>query len=139
MDFGDALRAQLAENLARHDRLALPLDGRRHAAVAVVVVDSNDEEHGTDHHPFAKDRMDHIPGGDTYELTGSISGTAGGPAVLLTRRNAKLRARLADNLAAHDRLAFDLEGRRHAAVAVVVVDSDAVLHGDASVCRPTSR
>jgi 8-oxo-dGTP pyrophosphatase MutT (NUDIX family) len=36
--------------------------------------------------------MDHIPGADDYELTGSISGTAGGPAVLLTRRNATLRA-----------------------------------------------
>jgi 8-oxo-dGTP pyrophosphatase MutT (NUDIX family) len=92
VEFGDALREQLATNLAKHDRLELPLDGRRHAAVALVVVDSNDEEHGTDHHPFAKDRMDHIPGGDTYELTGSISGTAGGPAVVLTRRNAKLRA-----------------------------------------------
>jgi 8-oxo-dGTP pyrophosphatase MutT (NUDIX family) len=92
MEFGDELRAQLTANLAQHDRLAIPLDGRRHAAVAVVVVDSNDAEHGTDHHPFAKDRMDHIPGGDTYELTGSISGTAGGPAVLLTRRNARMRA-----------------------------------------------
>ena len=92
MEFGDDLREQLQRNLHAHDRLALPLDGRRHAAVAVVVVDSNDEEHGTDHHPFAQDRMDHIPGADTYELTGSVSGTAGGPAVLLTRRNAKLRA-----------------------------------------------
>jgi len=91
VDFGDELRAHLAANLARHDRLELDLGERRHAAVAVVVVDSNDEEHGTDHHPFAKDRMDHIPGGDTYELTGSISGTAGGPAVLLTRRAARLR------------------------------------------------
>jgi 8-oxo-dGTP pyrophosphatase MutT (NUDIX family) len=92
VEYGDDLRQLLEPNLQAHDRLALPLDGRRHAAVAVVVVDSNDEEHGTDHHPFAKDRMDHIPGADTYELTGSISGTAGGPAVLLTRRNAKLRA-----------------------------------------------
>jgi 8-oxo-dGTP pyrophosphatase MutT (NUDIX family) len=91
VEYGDELRAHLAANLAAHDRLAIPLDGRRHAAVAIVVVDSNDADHGTDHHPFAKDRMDHIPGGDTYELTGSISGTAGGPAVLLTRRAARLR------------------------------------------------
>jgi 8-oxo-dGTP pyrophosphatase MutT (NUDIX family) len=92
VEYGDALREQLATNLAKHDRLALPLDGRRHAAVALVVVDSNDEEHGTDHHPFAKERMVDIPGVHADELTGSISGTAGGPAVLLTRRNAKLRA-----------------------------------------------
>ncbi len=91
MEYGDELRRLLEGNLAAHDRLAIPLEGRRHAAVAVVVVDSNDEEHGTDHHPFAVEAMD-IPGRDTYELTGSISGTAGGPAVLLTRRNAKLRA-----------------------------------------------
>lgn len=92
MEYGDDLRARLARNLAAHDRLAIALEGRRHAAVAVVVVDSNDEEHGTDHHPFAMDRMGHIPGGGDYELTGSISGTAGGPAVLLTRRNATMRA-----------------------------------------------
>lgn len=90
--FGDELRARLSANLAKHERLAFPLDGRRHAAVALVVVDSSDEEHGIDHHPFSAERMDHIPGADDYVLTGSISGTAGGPAVLLTRRAAKMRA-----------------------------------------------
>jgi 8-oxo-dGTP pyrophosphatase MutT (NUDIX family) len=91
-EYGDELRAHLAANLAKHERLAFELDGRRHAAVALVVVDSNDAEHGTDHHPFSAERMDHIPGADDYELTGSTSGTAGGPAVLLTRRAAKMRA-----------------------------------------------
>jgi 8-oxo-dGTP pyrophosphatase MutT (NUDIX family) len=33
------LRDDLAANLARHERLAFPLEGRRHAAVAIVVVD----------------------------------------------------------------------------------------------------
>jgi 8-oxo-dGTP pyrophosphatase MutT (NUDIX family) len=55
--FGPELRASLAANLQAHDRLAFGLDGRRHAAVAVVVVDSDD-----------------------------------GPAVLLTRRAARMRA-----------------------------------------------
>jgi len=93
MEFGDELRAHLTRNLAAHDRLVIPLDGRRHAAVAVVVVDSDEREHGTDHHHAATGmRLDHIPGAEDYELTGSISGTAGGPAVVLTRRNARLRA-----------------------------------------------
>ena len=33
-----------------------------------------------------------IPGADGLNLTGSVAGTAGGPAVLLTRRAARLRA-----------------------------------------------
>lgn len=57
LHYGDALRTHLTANLERHHRLALDLDGRRHAAVAVVVVDSH----------------------------------AGGPAVLLTRRAARMR------------------------------------------------
>ena len=36
--FDDGLREQLEANLARLDRVELPLDGRRHAAVAIVVV-----------------------------------------------------------------------------------------------------
>jgi 8-oxo-dGTP pyrophosphatase MutT (NUDIX family) len=94
LPYGDELRAQLARNLAAHERLALPLEGRKHAAVAVVVVDSNDEDHGIDDVELSQTgvRIDHIPGADGYELTGSVSGTAGGPAVLLTRRNARLRA-----------------------------------------------
>jgi 8-oxo-dGTP pyrophosphatase MutT (NUDIX family) len=38
--FDDSLRAQLASNLDAHERRAQPLEGRRHAAVAVVIVDS---------------------------------------------------------------------------------------------------
>jgi 8-oxo-dGTP pyrophosphatase MutT (NUDIX family) len=63
--FDAALRAGLEANLARLDRLSTPLDGHRHAAVAVVVVDS---EAGTD------------------------PGTGGGAAVLLTRRAVRLQA-----------------------------------------------
>lgn len=91
MEFGDELRALLAGNVAAHDRLAFDLEGRRHAAVAIVVVDSDAVRHGDDHHPAAMERMRDLPG-VTEELSGSIAGTAGGPAVLLTRRNATLRA-----------------------------------------------
>jgi len=90
--FDDRLRDRLARNLAGHERLAVPLDGRRHAAVAVVVVDSDAAVHGNDDHPFGVERMDQIPGAAGLALTGSVAATAGGPAVLLTRRAARLRA-----------------------------------------------
>jgi 8-oxo-dGTP pyrophosphatase MutT (NUDIX family) len=90
--FGDDLRDLLAENLARHDRLSIDLDGRRHAAVAVVVVDSDATAHGHDLHPALPERLADIPGAEGLRLSGSVAGTAGGPAVLLTRRAATLRA-----------------------------------------------
>jgi ADP-ribose pyrophosphatase YjhB (NUDIX family) len=46
--FDNSLRAALAANLAAHERRALPLEGRRHAAVAVVVVDSDPERRDDD-------------------------------------------------------------------------------------------
>jgi 8-oxo-dGTP pyrophosphatase MutT (NUDIX family) len=92
VEYGDALRERLATNLAAHERLALPLDGRRHAAVALVIGDSDAERDGYDHHPAAAERLRELPGAAHLDLSGSIAGTAGGPAVLLTRRNAKLRA-----------------------------------------------
>ena len=92
LPFGDELRARLEHNLSSHERLDFPLDGRKHAAVAVVVVDSDEVEHGDDHHAFSPDRMAEIPGAEGLDLSGSVAGTAGGPAVLLTRRAAKLSA-----------------------------------------------
>ena len=38
--FDEKLRTDLATNLAAHERRALPLEGRRHGAVAVVLVDA---------------------------------------------------------------------------------------------------
>jgi 8-oxo-dGTP pyrophosphatase MutT (NUDIX family) len=92
LSFGDELRARMAGNLARHPRHAIALDGRRHAAVAVVVVDSDAATHGDDPHPALPQNWGGIPGAHDYPLTGSVAGTAGGPAVLLTRRAATLRA-----------------------------------------------
>ncbi len=88
----ERLRDELAANLERHDRLALPLDGRRHAAVAIVVVDSDAERHGADPHPAAPEDLAGVPGAEELALTGSVAGTAGGPAVLLTRRASTMRA-----------------------------------------------
>ena len=90
--YDDALRARLAANLARHERLALTHEGHRHAAVAVVIVDSDADVHGVDLHPALPDRLADIPGAEGFPLTGSVAGTAGGPAVLITRRAATLRS-----------------------------------------------
>jgi len=87
-----ALRERLRTNLARHDRLALAHAGDRHAAVCVIVVDSDAERHGPDPHPALPGRLADIPGSAGLALTGSVAGTAGGPAVLLTRRAATLRS-----------------------------------------------
>jgi 8-oxo-dGTP pyrophosphatase MutT (NUDIX family) len=90
--FGADLRAYLEANLGRFDRLTAPLEGRRHAAVAVVVIDSDAARHGSgdegaeDGVPWSA-----IPGAEGYELTGRVDGTAGGPSVLLTRRAGRLR------------------------------------------------
>ena len=91
-EFGDGLRRHLAANLDRHQRLTFDLGERRHAAVAVVVVDSDAVAHGDDPHPFSAERMADVPGAAHLELSGSVAGTAGGAAVLLTRRAAALRA-----------------------------------------------
>jgi 8-oxo-dGTP pyrophosphatase MutT (NUDIX family) len=90
--FGSELRELLAANLGRHERLADDLAGHRHAAVAVVVVDSDADVHGEDPHPFSPEEMTKVPGTEGLALDGSVAGTAGGPAVLLTRRHAALRA-----------------------------------------------
>ena len=55
---------QLAANIAGHERLTFELGGRRHAAVAVVVVDSDADAHGDDPHPFTAERMAAVPGAD---------------------------------------------------------------------------
>lgn len=92
LDFGDALRTLLTTNLRRHDRLSIDIGERRHAAVAIVVVDSDARVHGEDPGAAATGLLADIPGAAGLGLTGSVAGTAGGPAVLLTRRATRMRA-----------------------------------------------
>lgn len=87
------LRTRLEANLAGHDVRTHELDGRRHAAVGVVVIDSDAETHGDD--PTTMDRkalISGVPGADLSTLTGKVDGTAGGAAILLTRRGSALGA-----------------------------------------------
>ncbi|MEZ5411175.1 MAG: CoA pyrophosphatase [Acidimicrobiales bacterium] len=91
--YDDVLRERLARNLSRHEVKQHELDGRRHAAVAVVVLDSDADLHGDD--PLEIGRMSmiaDIPGVDLSTLTGRVDGTAGGASVLLTRRGSRLNA-----------------------------------------------
>ena len=85
------LREQLRANLARHTRREHPLDGRRHAAVAIVIVDSDAQRDGHDPYPVEAGELSVIPS-DVTGLDGQMSGVAGGAAFLLCRRAAKMRA-----------------------------------------------
>jgi 8-oxo-dGTP pyrophosphatase MutT (NUDIX family) len=91
--FDDALRARLDANLRAHERRAEPLDGRRHAAVAIVVLDSDAELHDGDS-AYGID-MSAVPGdprqADGRPLDGRMIGVAGGAAFLLCRRPSKMR------------------------------------------------
>lgn len=91
MQYNDELREQLADNLARHTRRAHPLAGRRHAAVAIVIVDSDAVRDGDDPCPVDADELSVIPS-DVSGLDGRMSGVAGGASFLLCRRAAKMRA-----------------------------------------------
>jgi len=89
--FTPTLRDQLAGNLARHTRREHAFDGRRHAAVAIVVVDSDAERDGHDPFPIEPDYFAGLPS-DVTGLDGRMTGVAGGAAFLLCRRAAKLSA-----------------------------------------------
>ena len=86
----DALRERLLANLAAHPRLAADTGEHRHAAVAIVVLDS---VVGTDLHdplPFTAEQMSAVVPGDLAGFSGAMAGVAGGAAFLLCRRAAKL-------------------------------------------------
>ena len=89
--FTSALRDRLAANLARHTRREHALDGHRHAAVAIVIVDSDAERDGHDPFPIEPDYFEGLPS-DVTGLDGRMSGVAGGAAFLLCRRAPKLSA-----------------------------------------------
>jgi len=89
------LRGRLAANLAAHERREHDLGGRRRAAVAVVIVDSDAERHDGD--PLAGGDIDMsvVPGdldaAEREKLDGRMVGVAGGAAFLLCRRASRLR------------------------------------------------
>jgi len=95
IDFNTALRASLSANLSAHPRHEEPLDGRRHAAVAVVVLDSDADRDDGDRLTTDQIDMSVVPGGSLDEhgrpLDGRMVGVAGGAAFLLCRRPMTMR------------------------------------------------
>jgi 8-oxo-dGTP pyrophosphatase MutT (NUDIX family) len=95
ISFTDDLRRDLETGLSAHERREHALDGRRHAAVAVVLVDSDVERHDVD--PLVADDIDMsvVPGdhdaAERRRLDGRMVGVAGGAAFLLCRRASRLR------------------------------------------------
>jgi 8-oxo-dGTP pyrophosphatase MutT (NUDIX family) len=87
--FDEALLARMRSNLAAHPVEAVALDERRHAAVAIVVVDSVAERDGDDPFDFSDDELSVIPG-DRAGIDGRVAGVAGGAAFLLSRRAARM-------------------------------------------------
>lgn len=91
--YDEALRLQVTEHLARHDRRALTDPTKRHAAVAVVLVDSDAGE----------DRVDPAPLDDWMAgrampdagLDGRMVDVSGGAAFLLCRRASRLNSHAA--------------------------------------------
>ncbi len=97
VDFNDALRDQMITHLDRHNqqgRIVHPLDGRRHAAVAIVVVDAHHSEAGphgiADTFEPGENPLDGVPG-DISGLDGKVSSAGTGAAFLLCRRSARLK------------------------------------------------
>ncbi len=93
------LRERLRSNLAAFEPRDHPLGGRRRAAVSVIILDSDPHLHGTDTTwwelpPEERgDRLAMVPGlPDDHGLSGSIDGTAGGAAFMLTRRAPRMNA-----------------------------------------------
>jgi 8-oxo-dGTP pyrophosphatase MutT (NUDIX family) len=77
-----------------HERREHALEGRRHAAVAVVLVDSDAERHDGDPLTASDIDMSVVPGdrsaGERRRLDGRMIGVAGGAAFLLCRRASRL-------------------------------------------------
>lgn len=90
--YDDALREQIRAHLAGHDRRAVTDPSKRHAAVAVVLVDSE----------VGEDRVDPAPVDDWIDgrpmpelLDGRMVDVSGGAAFLLCRRASRLTSHAA--------------------------------------------
>jgi 8-oxo-dGTP pyrophosphatase MutT (NUDIX family) len=85
----DTLRSTIAANLAAHDRLEVPRDDRRRAAVAVLLVDSVAGSDQADPFGATAEDLAIIPS-DVSGLDGRMADVAGGASFVLCRRSAGL-------------------------------------------------
>ncbi len=89
IEFDQTLRRSITSNIERHDRLELPLDGRRHAAVAILLVDSSAGSDRVDPYGASAEDLAVIPS-DVSDLDGRMADVAGGASFVLCRRSAGL-------------------------------------------------
>src|SRR5688500_7136319 len=92
IEYTDELRATLQRNIDAHEVRTVPVDERKRAAVAVVVVDS--DAVSDDHDPYETTPIDleilaTMPGG-LGKLDGRMRLVAGGAAFLLCRRASRM-------------------------------------------------
>ena len=94
MEYTPELRTRLEAALGAHERRSHELGSRRHAAVAVVLVDSDAALHDGDPLVASDIDMSVVPGERPPEerrrLDGRMVGVAGGAAFLLCRRASRL-------------------------------------------------
>ena len=88
-EHGPALRELPTANLAAHPVVAIPVDDRRRAAVAIVVVDSVIDAADPMEYVTAGLGMRDLPG-DVTGFDGRVQGVSGGAAFLLCVRAAKM-------------------------------------------------
>jgi 8-oxo-dGTP pyrophosphatase MutT (NUDIX family) len=88
IDYNDELRLRILGNLAAHHRTSQALDGLRHAAVAIVIIDSEPDDFDDPYEP-SENPMRGVPG-DVSGLDGRMRGVSGGASFLLCRRAAKM-------------------------------------------------
>lgn len=95
IDFDEELRVRLEANLRVHERRRLELGERRHAAVALVICDSDPDRDGHEPVPHGVIDMTVVPGdardGEGRALDGRMVGVAGGASFLLCRRAVGMR------------------------------------------------
>ena len=85
----DELRASMQQHLAGHSVQTLEPDGRKRAAVAIVVVDSEPHADAEDPYEVSADELSVVPG-DITGLDGRMRGVSGGAAFLLCRRASRM-------------------------------------------------
>lgn len=91
LTYDQALRDRISRNLSGHQRRTTDFDGRRRAAVAILLVDSEVGEDRIDPAPPGMGDMPQMPGGATG-LDGRMQDVAGGAAFVMCRRPGTLRA-----------------------------------------------
>lgn len=89
IEYSDQLRERLTFHLARHERRVASLDGHKHAAVAIVLTDSDVGEDRHDAQMPDDWTMKRVPGA-TDGLDGRMVDVAGGAAFVLCRRASRL-------------------------------------------------